>query len=59
MNKIEELIEKQDELKQELKFVQQKLIDEVEQFDGTLRDALAQGLVRLNFPVPAGYYRSL
>ena len=59
MNRIEELIKKQDELKCILRNVQHELINEVEQFDGTLREALSQGLVRLNFPVPVGYYRSL
>ena len=59
MNNIEKLIEEQNELKNELNNTQRKLISEVEQFDGTLREALSLGLVKLNFAVPAGYYRSL
>jgi len=38
---------------------EQQLTDLVLNFDGSVRDALREGLVRLNFPAPAGFYRHI
>lgn len=56
-NEIKELIDKQQELKFELKDVQHRLADMVMDYKGSLQEALESKLVRLNFPAPPGFYR--
>jgi len=57
--KIRELLDKERELRSELNHVRHDLTMEVMNYDGSLQDALADGLVRLNFPAPSGFYRSI
>ena len=56
---IKELINRQQELKFELRNVQNELCSKVEYYEGSLREALKTGLVRLNFPAPSGFYKYL
>ena len=58
-DKIKELIDRQQELKFELKDVQHSLADMVMNYEGSLREALESRLVRLNFPAPPGFHRYL
>lgn len=58
-SKIKELIDRQQDLKFELKDIQSKLCTEVERYEGSLREALRDGIVRLNFPAPSGFYKYL
>ena len=56
---IKELIDKQQELKFELKDIQHRLADMILNYEGSLREALESRLVRLNFPAPPGFHRYL
>lgn len=59
MTEIEELIEKQKELKQELHTVQHKLCYQIIRFQGTLQEALKMRIIKLNFATPPGFNRIL
>ena len=56
---IKELLNKRQDLKMELREVEHELINVVENFEGTLNEAVRLGLVKFNFTVPQGYYRSI
>lgn len=58
-DKIKELIDRQDELVSELRGVRSVLCSEIEQYEGSLREALKTGLVKLNFPAPPGFNKYL
>jgi len=51
------LTKKQDKVKLKLKEIQVLLMEEVENYEGTLYEALKSGLVRLNFCAPPGLYK--
>lgn len=56
---IEELVAKQRNLKQELLITQKELARQIQDYEGSLMEALASGIVRLNFPAPRGFYNYL
>ena len=56
---IKELIDRQFDLKHELRAIQGELGNMVMHYEGSLQDALKEGLVRLNFPAPPGFYSNL
>ena len=49
------LMSEYQEHKYEMRRLQNDMANIVIQFDGSLKDALAEGLVRLNFPAPPGF----
>ena len=54
-----ELTIKISEAKQVIRDCTFELADIIMRYDGTLQQALKDGLVRLNFPAPPGFYRHL
>lgn len=56
---IQEILRDRDEAKLQMEEANRKLCNMVETFEGKLTDALALGLVRLNFSAPSGFNRYL
>ena len=56
---IQEVLARRCQLKDELRELDHDLTSHVLKFEGSLKDALKAGLVRLNFPAPTGFYRHL
>ena len=56
---MQELINRQSELKGELREVQHELCHKVMRFQGTLQEALKLRIVKLNFAAPAGFHRMI
>lgn len=56
---ITELLIHRNDVKAELREVDQKLASIVMSYEGSLQEALRDGLVRLNFPASSGFYQYL
>ena len=56
---IDNIIERIREIKFEKRDLEHKLVDIVMSYKGSVQEALEDGLVRLNFPAPPGYYKFL
>ena len=56
---MKELIIRHRELKHEIRALESQMAGTLERFEGTVKDALRQGIVKLNFPAPPGYMRHI
>ena len=57
MENIKELVDRRAELQAEIRDIDLALVEGIVHYEGTLLDALRAGLVRPNFPTPAGFKR--
>lgn len=58
-SRVDELLEQRRILKMNLEEIDFKLLRELETYEGTVMQAVKDGLVRLNFAAPSGFYRML
>ena len=56
---VKELINKRAEFKNEIRFIESELLQYLIGYQGTVEEAIAEGLVKPTFPVPPGYMRHL
>lgn len=57
INDIRDLIDKKDEIKDELRRVEYQLAEQLYNFKGTVKEALQARLIRANFSTPPGFYK--
>lgn len=55
MKELDKLLYEYEEVKRAKREIEHQLTDLVIRYDGTLKDALKDGLVRLNFAAPPGF----
>lgn len=55
-NKIRAITEELREIKQKKMDLEYRLSEIVEEYDGSLQDAIAAGIAKLTFPMPKGFY---
>ena len=55
MRDFREMLADQQDAKMKLREVSQEMADYASRFDGTLKEALQMGIVRLNFTSPSGF----
>ena len=58
-SKVRELLNRRNDLKNELRGLEHELIKCVETYQGSIIDAVADGLVRFNFAINPGYRKFL
>ena len=56
-SRLNEMLAKRDELKDKIRDIDRGLADMVLSYEGSVEDALRDGLIRLNFQAPAGFYK--
>ena len=59
MRALRELLERHQDLKADIREVENQMADIVLHFEGTLAEAIGAGLVRPNFPAPARLVKHL
>jgi len=57
--KVEKLIYERGDYASHLRAIDRELAELVMTYQGSVLSALKSGLVRLNFPAPAGFYRAI
>ena len=56
---VAELLSRKDDLEYELRDINHHLIEIVMYYEGSVKEALQEGLIRLNFRAPTGFYKNI
>ena len=57
MSEFRDMKDAHDRAKQEVRNIEEEMVQYVINYRGTIREAIEEGIVKFNFPVPKGWMR--